>query len=336
MEVLKAVDAVDAAGAVAPVGVVGAAPAPAPAAAVAALAAPAATTQRKGGRVALRSRQSVRDATWIVVVTIVVAFGSIFLLFPVAFMLTTSLKTGGQAFLLPMRWLPGIEYAPQWQNFPEALNFMKWRTVFGNTLIITIAAMIGDTVSATLVAYGFARFRAPGRNLLFGLVLATLMVPYIVRLVPEYLGFSRLGMVNTFWPLILPPWFGAAFNIFLLRQFFTTIPLEMDESARIDGAGPMRILWDIHVPQIRPALAVVMIGSFTFNWNDFLRPLIYINAPSLRTAALALANFQAVYGGTPFHLLMAASLVTMLPLVLGFFLLQRYFIQGIVITGVKG
>ncbi|HEX2035130.1 MAG TPA: carbohydrate ABC transporter permease, partial [Chloroflexota bacterium] len=171
---------------------------------------------------------------------------------------------------------------------------------------------------------------------LFGIVLATLMLPYIVRLVPEYLGYARLGMVNSYWPLILPAWFGSAFNIFLLRQFFTTIPIEMDESARIDGAGPMRILWDIHVPQLHPALAVVMIGSFTYNWNDFLRPLIYINAPSLRTAALALANFQGVYGGTPFHLMMAATLVTMLPLVTLFFCLQRYFIQGIVISGVKG
>ena len=286
--------------------------------------------------VALRSRKSVREASWLTLVTLIVAAGSVFLLFPVAFMVSTSLKTQGGAFLLPMRWIPGVQYAPQWQNYPEALNFMKWTIVYGNTLVIAVSSMIGDAVSATLVAYGFARFRAPGKNLLFGLVLATLMVPYIVRLVPEYLGFSRLGMVNTYWPLILPAWFGSAFNIFLLRQFFTTIPLEMDESARIDGAGPMRTLWGILLPQIRPALAVVMIGSFTYNWNDFLRPLIYINAPSLRTAALALSNFQAVYGGTPFHLLMAASLVTMLPLLGLFFLLQRYFIQGIVVSGVKG
>jgi ABC-type glycerol-3-phosphate transport system permease component len=284
----------------------------------------------------LRSRRSLRNFFWIALITVIVTLGSIFLLFPVAFMIVTSLKTSGGAFLLPMRWLPGVQYEPQWQNFPEALNFMKWRTVFGNTIFIAAAAMIGDVVSATLVAYGFARFRAPGKNVLFVLVLATLMVPQVVRLVPEYLGFSRLGMVNTYWPLILPAWFGSAFNIFLLRQFFTTIPVEMDESAKLDGAGPMRILWDILVPQIRPALAVVMIGSFTFNWNDFFRPLIYINAPALRTSALALASFQSVYGGTPYHLLMAASLVTMLPLLLLFFFLQRYFIQGIVITGVKG
>jgi len=281
-------------------------------------------------------RKSVRTLLWRSFVLLVVAFGSIFLLFPVAFMLSSALKSQAEVFLLPMKWVPGVQFKAEWGNFAEALNFMKWQVVYTNTLIVSIAAMVGDVVSATIVAYGFARFRAPGKNIVFGILLATLLLPFFVRLVPEYLAFSRLGMVNTFWPLILPPWFGSAFNIFLLRQFFTTIPLEMDEAARIDGAGPLRILWNIHVPQLHPALAVVMIGSFTFNWNDFIRPLIYINSPGLRTAALAVANFRSVYGGSPFHLLMAASLVTMLPLLLLFFFLQRYFIQGIVISGVKG
>ena len=297
----------------------------------------AAAPARAGVRAGeLLSRKSVRRAIWIASITGLVALGSIALLFPVAFMITTSLKTGGQAFLLPMRWIPGVEFAPQWQNYPEALNFMKWQTVFGNTLTIAIAAMIGDAASATLIAYGFARFRAPGKNLLFGLVLATLMLPGIVRLVPEYLGYARLGMVNSFWPLILPAWFGSAFNIFLLRQFFTTIPIEMDESAKVDGAGPMRVLWDILLPQIRPALAVVLIGSFTFNWNDFLRPLIYLNSADSRTAAVALSFFSAMYGGTPFHLMMAAALVMLIPVLVLFFALQRYYIQGVVISGVKG
>lgn len=281
-------------------------------------------------------RKSVRDVVWVSAMTALVVAGSVLLLFPVAFMISTSLKTSGGAFSLPMKWLPGVQFMPQWQNYPEALNFMKWITVYQNTLLIAVASMFGDAASATIVAYGFARFRAPGKNILFGLVLATLMVPQFVRLVPEYLGYARLAMVNTFWPLVLPHWFGGAFNIFLLRQFFTTIPMEMDESAKIDGASPMRILWHILLPQIRPALGVVMIGSFAFSWNDFLRPLIYINTPSLRTAALALAGFQGTFGSTPFHLLMAASLVNMLPLVLLFFFLQRYFIQGIVISGVKG
>lgn len=194
-------------------------------------------------------RRTVQDAVWIGSLTLLVALGSFLLLFPVYFMIVTSLKTQGGAFLLPMKWLPGIQYVPQWENFPEALRFMKWQTAYTNTMIVAILSMAGDVVSAVLVAYGFARFRSPGKDLLFGLVLSTLMVPQIVRLVPEYLGFSRLGMSNTFWPLILPAWFGSAYNIFLLRQFFTTIPIEMDQSAQIDGAGPMRILWDVLLPQ---------------------------------------------------------------------------------------
>jgi ABC-type glycerol-3-phosphate transport system permease component len=213
---------------------------------------------------------------------------------------------------------------------------MKWNVVYLNTLIVAAGTIVGTVISSTIVAYGFARFRAPGRGLLFGLMLSTLMVPGATLLVPSYLGFSRLGMVNTFWPLILPAWFGSAFNIFLLRQFFSTIPKEMDEAAKIDGAGPIKTLVSVLVPQIRPALAVVAIGALTFSWNDFLVPLIYLNSPSLRTAAVALSFFKATYGGTPLNLMMAASLVMMLPLVVLFFTLQRYFIQGIVITGVKG
>jgi multiple sugar transport system permease protein len=282
------------------------------------------------------ARQSVQRRLWTSLCTFVVAFGAIGMLFPIAFMMTTALKTSGSVFILPIKWIPGLEFDPQWQNFSVALEFMQWRIVYGNTMIISVGNMIGDTLSACLVAYGFARFRAPGRDFLFTLVLATLMIPYQVRLVPEYLGFARLGMVDTFWPLMLPAWFGSAFNIFLLRQFFMSIPIEMDEAAKIDGAGPVRILAQILVPQIRPALAAVAIGSFTFNYSDFLRPLIYLNQPNHRTAAIALSGFTAAFGGTPFNLLMAASLAMLLPIVVLFFVAQRHFIQGIVVSGVKG
>jgi multiple sugar transport system permease protein len=255
---------------------------------------------------------------------------------PVYFMFITSLKAPGSAFIMPIKWLPYIEYQPTWENYKEAHEFMKWTVVYRNTLIISLSAAVGDTLSALLVAYGFARFRAPFKNVLFTCLLATLMVPFAVRLVPEYLGFARLGLVNTFWPLILPGWLGAAFFIFLLRQFFTTIPMAMDEAATIDGAGPLRILFQVLTPQIRPALIVVMISSFTFNWNDFLRPLIYLNSADSRTAAVALSFFSAMYGGTPFHLMMAAALVMLIPVLVLFFALQRYYIQGVVISGVKG
>lgn len=297
------------------------------------------TVPRRATRASWREvlgRQSVKTLLWSGFITFLVALGSLLMLFPILFMVTTSLKTSGSVFILPIKWIPYVNFAPQWDNFPVALDFMKWQTVYANTAFISVGNMIGDTVSACLVSYGFARFRAPGRQFLFTLVLASLMIPFQVRLVPEYLFFAKLGFVDTWLPLMLPPWFGSAFNIFLLRQFLMSIPLEMDEAAKIDGAGPFTVLTRILLPQIRPALAAVAIGSFTFNWSDFLRPLIYLNTPDLRTAAIALSYFQATYGSTPYNLLMAAALVMLLPIVLLFFFAQRYFIQGIVISGVKG
>ena len=293
-------------------------------------------TARRSESVDFLSRKSVRHRIWITFVGILVGIGGILLMIPVYFMFITSLKAAGSAFIMPIKWLPYIEYQPAWENYKEAHEFMKWTVVYRNTLIVSLSAAIGDTLSALLVAYGFARFRAPFKNVLFTCLLATLMVPFAVRLVPEYLGFARLGMVNTFWPLILPGWLGSAFYIFLLRQFFTTIPMAMDEAATIDGAGPIRILFQVLAPQIRPALIVVMISAFTFNWNDFLRPLIYLNSADSRTAAVALSFFSAMYGGTPFHLMMAAALVMLIPVLVLFFALQRYYIQGVVISGVKG
>lgn len=286
--------------------------------------------------VGLFGRASTKTMVWIGACTLVCVLGSLAMLFPVYFMLITSLKTSGSAFLLPIKWFPFVQYVPQWVNYPVALNFMTWSVVYKNTVMVSVGNMIGDTLSAGLVAYGFARFRAPGRTVLFTMVLATLMIPYQVRLVPEYLIFAKLKMVDTFWPLMLPPWFGSAFNIFLLRQFFMGIPMDMDEAAKIDGANPIQVLLYVLLPQIRPALAAVAIGSFTFYWSDFLRPLIYLNQPTNRTAAVALSFFQSTYGGTPYNLLMAAALVMLFPVLILFFVAQRYFIQGIVVSGVKG
>jgi len=301
------------------------------------------TIARTAEKTRLLESDRIRSNIFNGVVTVILVVGAIGMLFPIFFMVSTSLKTSGNVFLLPIKWIPGIEFLPQWNNFPDALKFMKWDVVYRNTIIIAVGNMLGDTLSALVVAYGFARFRAPGRQFLFTLVLATLMIPYQVRLVPEYLGFAKLGVVDNDFlglpisvPLMLPAWFGSAFNIFLLRQFFMTIPIEMDEAAKIDGAGPFRVLTSILIPQIRPALAAVAIGSFTFNWSDFLRPLIYLNQPNHRTAAVALSFFQAMYGATPWNLLMAAALVMVLPILLLFFFTQRYFIQGVVVSGVKG
>lgn len=281
-------------------------------------------------------RRSVQDASWRGLVTLLIVLGCVPLLFPVAFMISTSLKATGDVFLIPIKWVPGIQFAAVWQNFADALTFMHWQVAYANTLKIAANNMVADVASAAVVAYGFSRFRARGKNTLFVLVLATLMIPYQVRLVPEYVGFSKLGLVDTLAPLMIPAWFGTAFNIFLLRQFFLTISIEMDEAAKMDGAGPIEVFFYVLLPQVKPALAVVAINSFTFSWNDFLRPLIYLNSPHNLTAAVALSYFQADYGGTPFNLLMAASLVMLIPVLVLFFVAQRFFIQGIVISGVKG
>jgi multiple sugar transport system permease protein len=294
------------------------------------------TTQAQARSVDFLARKSVRHRIWIAGVMLFIGAGAIVLMFPVYFMFITSIKAPGTAFTLPIKWIPYVNYQPVWANYVEAHTFMKWTVVYGNTLKVAISAAIGDTLSALLVAYGFARFRAPFKNVLFTMMLATLMIPFAVRLVPEYLGFARLGLIDTLWPLVLPAFLGSPFYIFLLRQFFTTIPIAMDEAATIDGAGPIRVLFQILAPQLRPALIVVLISSFTFNWNDFLRPLIYLNSPGNRTAAVALSFFNAMYGGTPFHLMMAAALAMLIPVLVLFFALQRYYIQGVVISGVKG
>lgn len=260
------------------------------------------------------------------------------MLFPVFWMLTTSLKEPGDILLLPPKWIP---VPPQWQNYPEALAFMRAPVVFGNTLIVTLASLIGDVLSAAVVAFGFARLRAPGKNVLFMVVLSTLMIPYQVRLIPEYLIFAGkvvpfINWIDTLLPLIVPQYFGSAFHIFLLRQFYQTVPTEMDDAAKIDGASYPQILWHVMVPLSMPALGAIAIFSFVGNWNDFFRPLIYLTSRNTWTVAIALRGFTAEYGATPWHLLMAASIAALLPVLAVFFVAQRYFIQGIVMTGLKG
>jgi ABC-type glycerol-3-phosphate transport system permease component len=196
--------------------------------------------------------------------------------------------------------------------------------------------MLGELLSCSFIAYGFARLRAPGRNLLFMLVLATLMIPNEVTLIPQYVLFYTLGWTNSFKPLIVPAWFGSAYLIFLLRQFYMGIPKEYDEAAIIEGAGHLHIWSRIILPLSMPALGAVAIMSFIFHWNTFQAPLIYLSDNNLYTVSLGLSMFRTPFGGTPWHLYMAASLVTILPCVIVFFIAQRFFIQGIVVSGVKG
>lgn len=258
---------------------------------------------------------------------------SALMLFPLVWLVRSSVMDLAQIFVFPPEWLP---QPWRFQNYPEALTTIPFLLYLRNTLTILVPSVVGTVITAALAAYGFSRLRWPGRDLVFNVLLTTLMLPYAVTLIPTFLLWARLDLINTFWPLIIPHWFGGGiFSIFLLRQFFRTIPKELDEAALIDGANPLQILWNIIVPLSRPALIAVAIFSALASWNDFLGPLIYLNDSRNFTLALGLAEFTGLYS-SQWHLLMAASTVVIVPVILLFFFAQRYFIEGIALTGSKG
>jgi ABC-type glycerol-3-phosphate transport system permease component len=221
-----------------------------------------------------------------------------------------------------------------WSNYTEAFTLVPLGRFFLNTVLITVVAVLGEAISSAVVAYPFARLRWRGRDTLFLLVLATMMLPRQVTLIPVFIIFRTLGWLDTFLPLMVPPWFGVPFYIFLLRQFYMTIPRDLDDAATIDGCSRLGVFARITLPLSMPVLAAVSIFSFQFHWNDFFQPLIYLFSKENYTLALGLRFFQGNYG-TDWHYLMAASLVAMLPVVLVFFFTQRIFIQGVVFTGIK-
>ena len=253
-------------------------------------------------------------------------------LIPLLWMLSSSLKPNYQIFEIPPRWIPN---PPRWENYTEALTILPFGLYLRNTAVITLLTIVGHLVSCTLIAYAFARLRAPGRDVLFVVMLATMMLPYPVTMIPLYVLFNRLGWINTILPLTAPAFLGSPFYIFLMRQFFLTIPRDFEDAARIDGANTLQIIARIMAPLALPALATVTIFTFQATWNDFLAPLIYLQKPELYTVTLGLQFFRSSYT-TNWAYLMAASLVTTLPVIVVFFVAQRYFIEGITLTGVKG
>ena len=222
-----------------------------------------------------------------------------------------------------------------WENYPEAVTAMPFFRYLGNTLIVTFVGMFGMLFSSSLVAYGFSRFRAPWLNMLFLLLLSTIMLPSQVRLIPLYVFFQKLGWVNTLLPLIIPQFFANAYDVFLLRQFFMTIPLELDDAAKIDGANPLQVLMYIILPQARPALVSVGIFHFLYAWNDFYEPLIFLHSRENWTLAVGLQTFDALYTINT-HLIMAVSVLMIVPPILLFFFSQKIFTQGVVFSGIKG
>jgi len=283
---------------------------------------------------AVRRRRRLRTTLGRVLAFVAVCLGAIVILAPVAWMLSTSVKTLDQTLTFPPIWVP---HTLRLENYPNALTALPFSTFARNSAIVSISILVGEVLTNSFVAFGFARLRGPGRKALFLLVLSTMLIPFPVLVIPQYVLFKNLGWIDTFLPLIVPPWFGSAFLIFLMRQFYMTIPRELDEAAEIDGCGYFSIYLRIVLPLSKPALASVAIFSFTYNWNDYLAPLIYLNSQGNYTLPLGLAFFNGRTGTmVPWHQLMAASLVTVLPCVLLFFFAQRFFIQGIVVSGVKG
>ena len=259
--------------------------------------------------------------------------GAIALSVPLAWLLSTSLKLEGREFVVPPQWIPDPVV---WSNYPIAMTTLPFGLYLWNTLIVTIGTLTGTLLTGSMAAFAFARLRFPGRGVLFILLLSTLMLPQAVTLIPKFITFRYLGWINTLNPLWIPWWFGGgAFNVFLLRQFLMTLPHELDEAARIDGASNWRIYWSVLMPLCRPALITVAIFQFIHSWNDFLEPLIYLHDAKLRTLALGLRGFQDLYA-TQWTLMMAASAVIIAPVLVLFFVSQRYFIRGIHLTGLAG
>jgi multiple sugar transport system permease protein len=258
---------------------------------------------------------------------------AVVMVIPLLWLVSTSLKSRGLEFVYPPQWIPKPVV---WRNYYQALTILPFDKFFLNTVIITFFSTVGSLISASMVAFGFARIPFPGRRPLFILLLSTMMLPYIVTLIPSFLLFRYLRWLDTFYPLIVPSFFGGgAFFIFLIRQFYATIPLDLDEAAEMDGAGYFRIWWSVLLPLSRPVLATVVIFSFIWNWNDFLGPLIYLNSMDKFTLALGLTGFRSLHN-SQWNLLMAASTVMLVPVLVVFFVAQRYFIRGIVTSGLSG
>jgi multiple sugar transport system permease protein len=251
---------------------------------------------------------------------------------PFLWMLSTSLKSQGEAMVYPPQWIPDQIL---WSNYVDVVQSFPFATFAFNSLKIALVGTVGQLISTSLAAYAFARMNFPGRNLLFILLLSTLMVPGHVTMIPTFILFNRLGWVNTHYPLMVPAWFGGAFGTFLIRQFFLTVPQEYSDAAAIDGAGHGAIFWRIYVPLAKPVLATLALFTFMNHWNEFLLPVIYLTDQEKLTLTVGLSTFRQQYS-TLYHYLMAGTLLSIIPIFVLFVLLQKYFVRGIVMSGLKG
>jgi multiple sugar transport system permease protein len=300
----------------------------------------AATLERSGdmGRTAPRRMRQGTKVAWrltgrVLLHLLVIGLSLIFIM-PLLWALSTSLKPTPQIYRVPPEWIPQPFV---WRNYPDALTYVPFFRYMLNTLKITLPSMVGIVMSSAVVAYGFSRWRWHFRDTFFFICLSTMMVPFQVTMVPLFITFSRWGWVNTYLPLVIPAFFGNPYYIFLLRQFFLTIPQDLSDAARVDGCSETSILFRIIFPLSVPALATVSIFHFMWSWNDYLGPLIYLKDEALYTVSIGLTRYQAGgYTQPRWAWLMAASMTTLVPILILFFMAQRTFIEGITLTGIKG
>ena len=280
-----------------------------------------------------RWQRILRDTLrYTLVYGLLVTIGSVILL-PLLWTVSSSLKPYGSGIKFPPQFIPERFV---WENYPKVLQTIPFMNFLKNSLIVTGLSTLGELLSCSLVAYAFARLRFPGRGVLFVILLGTMMIPYPVTMVPTFILFNLLKWVNTYLPLVIPPYFAPAYNVFLLRQFFLTINRELDEAAEVDGASKFRIYWQIMLPLAKPALATVAIFSFMWYWNDFMGPLIYLSDIEKFTLALGVNYLRGARGGGDLSMQMAASVMFIFPCIVLFFIAQRFIVQGIVTTGIKG
>jgi multiple sugar transport system permease protein len=281
-------------------------------------------------------KSSLRTVVWCTAAYLCLCGCSVLFFAPFAWMLSVSVHDLPGVFAQPFRWIPeGV----RWRNYAEVTSLLPFWRYTANTAIITALTVTGTLLSCSLVAFGFSRLRFKGRDMLFSICLSTMMLPGQVTMIPLYMFFASIGWVDTYLPLVVPAFFGSPFYIFLLRQFFLTIPREYDEAAMLDGAGRFRIYWSIVLPLARPALVTVALFTFIGTWNDFFGPLVYLNSPELATLTLGLNMLKSQIvgtGATQWHLLMAGAVLIMLPNIIAFALAQRQFIKGIAMGGLRG
>jgi multiple sugar transport system permease protein len=267
-----------------------------------------------------------------IITHLVLLIGSGFFVMPLIFMLSTSLKASRQIAKFPPELIPNPFI---WGNYSDVFLYAPMHKYLLNTIFLTIPTIFGATIVSALAAYAFARLRAPGKNIIFFMLLSTMMLPGVVTMIPTYIVFAKMGWVGTYKPLIVPALLGNAFYIFLMRQFFTTIPRDLEDAALVDGCSRLRIFWSLILPLAKPVIATVTVLAFMGSWNDYMGPLIYLQEKAQYTLSLGLQVFISTHN-TEFGLLMAASTMMVVPVILLFFFAQEQFVQGITLTGMKG